>query len=75
MYYVFNKTLLTDKGKTFAHAHESNYNLQLVYAKFSEYYTKLVQASLSVSNLLSCIASAHIDSSIWKGTTKDFILH
>ena len=42
MYYVFNKTLLTDKGKTFVHAHESNYNLQLVYAKFSEYYTKLV---------------------------------
>ena len=72
---VFDTVLLTDKGKAIVREHEDDFDAQSVYEKLKEYCTKSAKASLEASKLLSHINSSRIDSSSWKGSIEDFILH
>ena len=61
---IFDRILLTNKGKAFVQQHEDDFNAQAVYSKLVAHHTQSVKASLDAFNLLSCITSVRIDSSL-----------
>jgi len=75
MFAVFERTLLTDVGKSFVRDHENDGNAREVYKKVVDYYLKSTKASLDSSGLLSYITSIRLGSGLWKGSTHSFILH
>ena len=59
---IFDRILLTNKGKAFVQQHEDDFDEQSVYSKLVIYHTQSVKASLDKSNLLSYITSVCIES-------------
>jgi hypothetical protein len=50
MYAVFEKTLLTDKGKALVRAHQKTYNAQLIYKELQEYARVSTKATMEASS-------------------------
>ena len=75
MYAVFEKTLLTDKGKALVRAHQRKYDAQKIYQELSEYALKSTKATIDASSILTYITTAQLGTGNWKGTTHAFILH
>ena len=75
MYAVFEKTLLTDKGKSLVRKYQATFDAQLVYKELKDYALKSTKATMDASKLLSYITSTTLGSGTWKGTTHAFILN
>ena len=75
MYAVFQKNLLTDKGKALVRSYSSNYNAQQVYKELLTYQTSSTKASMDSTALLQYVTSAKLGDGKWKGSTHAFILH
>ena len=75
MYVVFEKTLLTDKGKALVRQHQHSFDAQRIYKELSVYATQSTKASMNASSLLLYITSTNLGDGKWKGTTHTFILH
>ena len=76
MYAVFEKNLLTDKGKALVRHYGSTFDAQKVYQAISAYAKSSTQASMDASGLLTYITSAKLGpEGNWKGKAHGFILH
>jgi hypothetical protein len=75
MYAVFEKNLLTDKGKALVRLYGSTFDAQQVYKDISAYAKSSTMASMEASNLLTYITSARLGDGTWKGKAHGFILH
>ena len=75
MFAVFEKTLLTDKGKALVRAHQRKYDAQRIFSELSAYALQSTKASMDASSLLSYITTTRLGDGQWKGTTHAFILH
>ena len=75
MYAVFEKTLVTDKGKALVRQYQHSFDAQRIYKKLSEYAMKSTKATMDASSLLSYITTTNLVDGKWKGTTHAFILH
>ena len=75
MYAVFEKTLLTDKGKALVHAHQRKYDAQKIYQELCEYALKSTKAIMDTSSILTYITTAQLGTGTWKRTTHAFILY
>ena len=75
MFAVFERTLLTDVGKSLVRDHEDDGDAREVYKAVVAYYLKSTKASLDSADLLSYITSIRLGSGLWKGPTHSFILH
>ena len=58
MYAVFEKTLLTDKGKALVCAFQRKYDAQSIFKELSEYALKSTKATMDASSILTYITSA-----------------
>jgi len=75
MYAVFEKMLLTDKGKALVCQNQQTFDAQKIYRELSAYAMQSTKASMDASSLLSYITSTNLGDGKWKGTTHAFILH
>ena len=75
MYAVFEKTLLTDKGKALVRQNQQSFNAQQIYKELSAYAMQSTKATMTASSLLSYITSTNLGDGKWKGSTHAFILH
>ena len=75
MFVVFDKTLLTDKGRALVRRYQKTYNAQQIYKELLDYAMQSTKASMDASTLLSYITSARLGDGNWKGTTHTFILY
>ena len=75
MYFVFNRNLLTDRGKALVRQHEVDWNAQAIYRALCDHASTSTKAALDASEILSYITSARLGDGSWKGTTHAFILH
>ena len=75
MYAIFEKTLLTDKGKTLVWHYQTFYDAQAIYRELSAYAMLLTKATMTAPALLSYITTTTQGDGKWKGTTHAFILH
>ena len=75
MYAVFERTLLTDMGKTFIRKFESTANAQAIYKAMVEYSQESAQASIDSSTILRYVASARIGDGSWRGNSRAFVLN
>ena len=53
MYAVFEKTLLTDKGKALVRKHQHSFDAQKIYDELSEYAKKSTKATMDAASLLT----------------------
>ena len=75
MYAIFERTMLTDTGKTFIRKFESTANAQAIYKAMVEYSQESAQASIDSSTILQYVASARIGDGSWQGTSQAFVLN
>ena len=75
MYAVFEKTLLTDKGKALVRPYQFSFDSQPIYRELSAYAMKSTKATMNASALLSYITTTMLGDGKWKGSTHAFILH
>ena len=75
MYAVFEKTLLTDKGKALVRQNQQSFDAQQIYKELSAYAMHSTKAAMTASSLLSYITSTNLGDGKWKGTTHACILH
>ena len=75
MYAIFEKTLLSDKGKALVWHYQTSYDAQAIYRELSTYAMLSTKATMTVSALLSYITTTTLGDGKWKGTTHAFILH
>ena len=75
MYAVFEKTLLTDKGKALVCQHQQSFDTQKIYKDLSTYVKQSTIASMDASYLLLYITNTNLGDGKWKGSTHSFILH
>ena len=75
MYAVFERTMLTDMGKTFVRKFESTADAQAIYKVMVEYSQESAHASIDSSTILRYVASAHIGDGSWRGTSRAFVLN
>lgn len=75
MYAVFEKTLLTDKGKALVRTYQTSFDAQKIYTELSEYAMKSTKAMMEAASLLSYITTTNLADGKWRGTTHAFILH
>ena len=75
MYAVFERTLLTDIGKSIVCKYAEKGDAQNVFHELSEYYEKSTKAAMYSGELLTYITSAKFNDGTWKGTAHGFILH
>ena len=75
MYAVFEKTLLTDKGKALVRAYQCKYDAQAVYKEVSEYALKFTKATMDAASILTYITTSRLGDGNWKGIIHAFILH
>ena len=73
VYAVFEKNLLTDKGKSLVRHYATTFDAQKVYRDISIYAKSSTQAAIEASTLLAYITSANCGDGSWKGTTQAFI--
>ena len=75
MYAMFEKTLLTDKGKSLVCQHQQTFDAQAIYKELVLYASQSTKAALTSSSLLSYITTTNLADGTWKGNTQSFILH
>ena len=75
MYAVFEKTLLTDKGKALVRSYQKTYNAQAIYRELQQYALLSTKANMDASSLLAYITTSNLGDGKWRGTTHAFILH
>ena len=75
MYAVFEKVLLTDKGKALVRQHSAHFDAQGVYRDICAYAKSSTWAAIEASNLLTYITSTRFGDGTWKGTAHGYILH
>ena len=75
MYAVFERTMLTDTGKTFVRKFESTANAQAIYKAMMEYSQESAQANIDSSTILQYVASTRIGDGSWHGTSRAFVLN
>ena len=75
MYAVFEKTLLTDKGKALVRQYQSTFDAQKIYDLLSNYAMHSTKTSMNASSLLSYITTTNLADGKWRGTSHAFILH
>lgn len=75
MYAVFEKTLLTDKGKALVRAYQRKYDAQSIFKELSSYALSSTKASMDASSLLTYITTTRLGDGKWKKSTHAFILH
>ena len=77
MYAMFEKTLLTDFGKSVVRAHKTDGNAQKVFQEVDlevmEHAEKSTVATIDAANIMTYITSARWET--WGGTAMGFILH
>ena len=75
MYAVFERTMLTDTGKTFVRKFEPTANAQAIYKAMVEYSQESAHAGINSSTILRYVASARIGDGSWRGTSRAFVLN
>ena len=75
VYAVFEKVLLTDKGKALVRQYGPTFDAQKVYGDLCAYGNSSTRATMEASNLLSYITSSKFGDGTWKGTAHGYILH
>ena len=75
MYAVFERTLLTDKGKALVRQHQATFDAQKIYSELSQYALQSTKATMDASTILSYLTTAKLGDGKWNGTTHAFILH
>ena len=76
MYSVFERVLLTDKGKSIVRAYEETSDAQAVYRLMVEDAKESMNVQLDSADLLAYITSARLgDGSTWRGTSSKLIQH
>ena len=75
MYAVFEKTLLTDKGKALVGAHQSTYDAQTFYKELLDYALTSTKVTMDTTALVSYITTSNINDGKWKGTSHAYIIH
>lgn len=75
MYAVFEKNLLTDKGKALVHQHQQSFAAQQIYKELSAYAMQSTKAAMNDSSPLSYITSTTLGEKKLKGSMHTFILH
>jgi hypothetical protein len=75
MYAVFERTLLSDKGKALVREHTLDYDAQRVYTELCAYALQSTKATIDSSNLLTYITSSRLSDGTWKSGTHAYILH
>ena len=75
MFAVLEAKVLTSKGKSIIHDHQSSNDAQKAYKLIKEHHEKSTRALMEASELLSYITSTKLGpSGDWKGPTHLFIL-
>jgi hypothetical protein len=75
MYAVFEKHLLSDKGKSLVRTYHKNADAQSVYRDLRDYAISSTKASMSSRDLLTYITSSRPGDQTWKGGTHAYILN
>lgn len=75
MYAVFERTLLSDKGKALVREHTGDFNAQAVYKELCTYALKSTKATLDSSTMLTYITSSRLGDGTWKSGTHAYLLH
>lgn len=70
---IFDEISQTDRRKKYVREHESDFDAKKICKKLVDFYVESAKASANVADMLSCIASARLES--WKGTAESFILN
>ena len=60
MHAVFERTLLSDKGKALAREHTGDYDAQKVYSKLCACALQSTEANIDSSDVLTCVTSSKI---------------
>jgi hypothetical protein len=74
MYAVFERTLLSDKGKALFWEHTIDYDAQTVFKQLSAYAMKSTKATLDSSSILTYITSSRLGDGNWKNRTHAYLL-
>jgi len=75
MYAVFERVMLTDKGKALVRSHEADANAQKIFNKLCKDALRSTCSSIDSSRLLSYITSVRIEDGHWNWTAHNFVLH
>jgi hypothetical protein len=75
MYAVFEKHLLSDKGKAFVRTYHKTADAQAVYRNLSDYALSSTKVSMSSRDLLTYITSSQLGDGTWRGGTHSYILN
>jgi len=74
-YYVLDKVLLTDYGKTVVRRHMPTFNSRAVYADMVDYMTKSTKPNFTRKDLLTYITTAQLGVNTPNVTAEHFILY
>ena len=72
---VFERTLLSDKGKALVHEHTGDCDEKTVYSKLCAHTLQSAKANIDSSNVLTHVASSKIGDGTWKSGPHAHILH
>src|SRR5687767_10007925 len=75
MYAVFERTLLTDKGKALVRHHQLSFDAQTIYKELTMYAMQPTKATMNALTILSYITTTNLGDGKWKGSTHGFVLH
>jgi hypothetical protein len=75
MYAVFEKHLLSDKGKALVRTYHKNADAQSVYRDLRDYGISFTKALMSSRDLLTYITLSRLGDGTWKGGTHEYILN
>jgi hypothetical protein len=75
MYAVFERTLLSDKGKALVREHIVDFDAQTVYKELCAYALKSIKATIGSSTMMTYITSSRLGDGTWKGGTHVYLLH
>jgi hypothetical protein len=75
VYAIFDKILLTDKGKSLVRQYASTFDAQKVFRDLTVYSNTSTMAARVALDLLTYITSSTLGDGTWKGTAQGFILN
>ena len=74
-FFVYTKTLQTDKGKFLVRRHENDYDAHIIHKELIAHAQRSTKASVDTLALLTYITSARLGTGVWKGSSESFIIH
>ena len=75
MFAVFEKTLMTDKGKSLVCTYQQQYDAQKIYAELQDFALHSTKATMDASSFLQYVTTSNLDDGNWKGGCHAFVLH